>query len=297
MEGDKPSLAEGAIGPVQQFQLLLYATKDTELSACDLAVLAELADRFLKDGPKGGATRPTSAAHLAKETGRDDASTARSIAHLAERGYISIAEQGIGRRGNTYLLPFRWVRDTATAIYNYIKPLAQAKRRRRRAQRSDRTRAVSSGDTVATAPARSLRSFVTAPVRYLDGVATAPTRHQSYGLPMEGPIDADMSAGTYGVPPPVVTKKIVGATVETEDGESWLSLDFEEGGGDIIAVESADKDMQADGQRELELLCASAGLDEVNEPAELIGCRVYLRGGRYVLAPANDNGVADDEAA
>ncbi|MBJ7402966.1 MAG: hypothetical protein JHD07_06545 [Bradyrhizobium sp.] len=297
MGSDKPSPAEGAIGPVQQFQLLLYATKDTQLSACDLAVLAELTDRYLKDGPKGGATRPTSAAHLAKETGRDDASTARSIAHLAERGYISVAEQGIGRRGNTYLLPFRWVLDTATAIYNYIKPLAEAKRRRRRAQRSNRACAVSSGETVATASIRSLRSFVTAPMRYLDGVATAPARDQSYGLPMEGPIGAEMSAGPYRVPPPVVTKKIVAASVEIEDGERWLSLAFEEGGGDIIAVESADKDTQDDGQSELVLLCASAGLNEVNEPAELIGCRVHLRGGRYVLAPENDKGGVGDQAA
>ncbi|NYG47575.1 hypothetical protein GGD67_005056 [Bradyrhizobium sp. IAR9] len=106
-----------------------------------------------------------------------------------------------------------------------------------------------------------------------------------------------MSAGTYRVPPPVVTKKIVSAIVETEDGETWLSLDFEEGGGDVIALESSDKGIQDDGQREIQKLCASAGLDELNESAELIGCIVYLQGGRYVLAPANDNDAADDDAA
>ncbi|RXH36642.1 hypothetical protein XH99_06655 [Bradyrhizobium nanningense] len=106
-----------------------------------------------------------------------------------------------------------------------------------------------------------------------------------------------MSAGTYRVPPPVVTKKIVSANVETDDGETWLSLAFEEGGGDVIALKSADRDMQADGQRELEQLCASAGLNELDDASELIGCHVHLRSGRYVLPPQNDDGAMEAAAA
>jgi hypothetical protein len=283
-----------SIGPVQQFQLLLYATKDTELTACDLAVLAELTDRYLKDK---GVTRPTSAAHLERETGRDDSSTQRSIARLLERGYITIAEQGIGRRGHTYLLPFEWVKDTATAIYNYIKPMAEAKRRKRRTRRSYRTDAVGKTVTVATAPTRLLRSFVTAPMRYLTTVATASTRDQSYGLPMVEPIGADISAGTYRVPPPVVTKKIKSARVENEDGERWLSFEYEEGGCRSITIESNDADIQADGQRELEQLQESAGLTEIDDPAQLVGCTVYLRGGQFVSKPDDDTAIIIDRAA
>ncbi|MBB4427983.1 hypothetical protein GGD66_006569 [Bradyrhizobium sp. CIR48] len=294
MERDKPSAAEGAIGPVQQFQLLLFATKDTDLSACDLAVLAEITDRYLKDGPKGGTTRPTSAAHLAKETGRDDASTARSIAHLAERGYITVAEQGVGRRGNTYLLPFKWMRDTATAIYNYIKPLAEAKRRRRRAHRSNRAGAVANCTTVATAPTRELRSFVTAPVRYLDSIATAPTRDQSYGLPTEGPIGADMSAGTYRVPPPVVTKKIVSASVERDGGDTLLIVEFDKGSTDVIVLEADSAREQEAGQNRYSRLTSSAGLGWPESFDELVGCIVHTQGDRYLLPHELHN---DSEAA
>jgi hypothetical protein len=288
MTDNKPTSKTDIVGPVQQFQLLLYATKDTELSACDLAVLAELTDRYLKDGPRGGATRPTSAAHLAKETGRDDASTQRSLARLVERGYIKVAEPGFGRRGHTYLLPFGWVRETADAIYEYVKGMADAKKRRRRARRSNRADAVANSTTVATAPVRLLRGFVTAPMRYLDAVATASMRDQSYGSPKREPIGDAGTAGGLKPPPPVISKKIVAANVESEDGERWLSLEFEECGGDYITIESSDTDTQADGQRELEQLCASAGLKGIDDAAELIGCIVHMQAGRYVLAPDDD---------
>ncbi|MCK1445873.1 hypothetical protein IVB34_22115 [Bradyrhizobium sp. 2] len=274
------------IGPVQQFQLLLYATKDTELTACDVAVLAELTDRYLKDGPRAGFTRATSAAHLARETGRTERPVQKSLIRLAERGYVTIAEQGQGQRGNVYTLPFEWVRATAAAIYAVIKQMADAKKRRKRKRRrSYAAESVASTDTVATLHATYLRGLVTLPTAYLDTVATLPTAPQSYGLPTEGPIGADMSAGTYRVPPPVVTKKIVSASVENEDGESWLSLEFGGGGGDSIVVESNDAEMQAQGQRELEQLVASAGLRDLDDAAQLVGRTVYLQAGRYVPAP------------
>jgi hypothetical protein len=283
------------IGPVQQFQLLLYATKDTELTACDLAVLAELTDRYLKDK---GVTRPTSAAHLERETGRDDSSTQRSLARLLERGYITIAEPGHGRRGHTYLLPFDWVKATATAIYNYIKPLSDAKRRRRRGRRSYRTDAVDSTSTVATAPTRLLRSFVTAPMRYLTTVATASTRDQSYGLPMVRPIGADMSAGTDRVPPPVVTKRIKSVSIDyVIEGERCLFVNFDVGPPDIMVLESSYSSIdQEAGQERYSRLTSSAGLGWPEYVEELVGCTVYTQGNHYLMPHdvANDN---NDKAA
>lgn len=276
--------AKPAIRSLEQFQMLLYATKDTELTACDLAVLAELTDRYLKDGPRGGTTRPTSAAHLARETGRDDASTQRSLARLVERGYIKVAEPGFGRRGHTYFLPFGWVRETAEAIYKYVKGMADAKKRRRRARRSNRADAVSKALPVATAPMRYLRSFVTAPMRYLDSVATASVRDQSYGYPTGKPVGADVSACALRAQPPIVTKKIIAASVESEDRERWLSVDFDDGGFDIIALESSDADTQQEGQERFARLTSSASLmGDIDGAAELIGCTVHMRGDAYLL--------------
>ncbi|WP_431014495.1 hypothetical protein [Bradyrhizobium pachyrhizi] len=294
-ESKKP----GVIGSLQQFQLLLYATKDTELTACDLAVLAEITDRYLKDGPRGGTTRATSAAHLAKETGRELRSVERSLVRLQERCYIMVAETGKGRAGNTYLLPFEWVRKVAADIYVYIKQFADAKKQRRKARRSARADAGAIAHTAPVVPAREsvLRVFRSTdrddgttwlvPTRLsgLDTVVPTETPDQSYGLPTARPVGADMSAVTYGVPPPVVTKKIQSASVEAEDGEQWLTLTFEERGGDIITLESADAREQEDGQRELEQLAYSAGLSEISDAAELIGRTVYVRGGRYVAPP------------
>ncbi len=270
-----------AIGPVQQFQLLLYASKDTELTACDLAVLAELTDRYLKSE---AVTRPTSAGHLAKETGRTIRPVQESLTRLAERGYVTLAEQGSGTRGNTYRLPFEWVRATWDAIYAVIKEMADAKKRRRR----KRGRASYAADSVATPPKPAtlrtayLRSLVTLPTAYLDTLATLSTAPQSYIAPERCLYrDAD-AAGGLKPPPPVISKKIVAASVESEDGERWLSLDFEERGGDCIALESADKATQDDGQRELEQLCASAGLKEIDDAAELVGRTVHMQAGRYV---------------
>lgn len=270
-----------AVGPVQQFQLLLYASKDTELTACDLAVLAELTDRYLK---AEAVTRPTSAGHLAKETGRTIRPVQESLTRLAERGYITLAEQGSGTRGNTYRLPFEWVRATWDAIYAVIKEMADAKKRRRRKRGRDSYAA----DSVATPPKPAtlrtayLRSLVTLPTAYLDTLATLSTAPQSYIAPERCLYRDAGAAGGLKPPPPVISKKVVAASVESEDGETWLSLEFEDGIGDYIAVESADADMQAEGQRELELLAASAGLNEIDDAAELIGRTVHMQAGRYV---------------
>jgi hypothetical protein len=269
---------------VQQFQLVLYATKDTELTACDLAVLAELTDRYLK---AEGVTRPTSAGHLAKETGRTIRPVQESLTRLAERGYVTLAEQGSGTRGNTYRLPFEWVRATWDAIYAVIKEMADAKKRRRR----KRGRASYAAGSVATPPKLAtlrtayLRGLVTLPTAYLDTLATLPTAPQSYIAPERCLYRDAVPAGGLEPPPAVISKKIKSASVESEDGESWLSIEFEERGSDTIALESADKGIQEEGQRELEQLCNSAGLGEIDDASELVGCIVYMRGIRYVAPP------------
>src|SRR5262245_8778496 len=100
-----------AIGPVDQFNLCLYASKDARLSACDLAVLFELVDRFTKKdyGPyKAGTTRPTGKAHLERETGRTDGAVKASLARLQEYGYIRVAVEKQGTRGREYSINFDW---------------------------------------------------------------------------------------------------------------------------------------------------------------------------------------------
>jgi hypothetical protein len=279
----KPASKPDTVGPVQQFQLLLYASKDTELTACDLAVLAELTDRYLK---ADGVTRPTSAGHLAKETGRTIRPVQESLTRLAERGYITLAEQGSGTRGNTYRLPFEWVRATWDAIYAVIKEMADAKKHRRR----KRGRASYAADSVATPPKLAtlrtayLRSLVTLPTAYLGTLATLSTAPQSYIAPERCLYRDAGTAGGLKPPPPVITKKIVAASVESDDGEQWVEVEFDVGASDFITLESDSASEQEEGQERLARLTSSAGLmGDIESPDELVGCIVHMQGDRYLM--------------
>ncbi len=289
MTDSKPA-SNNVIGPVQQFQLLLYASKDTELTACDLAVLAEMTDRYLK---ADGVTRPTSAGHLAKETGRTIRPVQESLTRLAERGYITLAEQGSGTRGNTYRLPFEWVRATWDAIYAVIKEMADAKKRRRR-KRGRASYAVGSVATppkLATLRTAYLRSLVTLPTAYLDTLATLSTAPQSYSEP-ERLLNIDaVPAGGLTPPPPVISKKITAASVEVDDGETILIVEFDDASlPDVISLESDSASEQEAGQERLNRMLTSTGLGGIDDDAAaLVGCTVYTQGNRYVPPPDNDN--------
>jgi hypothetical protein len=100
-------------------------------------------------------------------------------------------------------------------------------------------------------------------------------------------------------PPPIITKKIISASAEKKDGERVLVVEFDDGSGDRIVIESYDREGQEEGQRRLAHLLNSAGIiDDVENAADLMGRTVRSQGNRYIpahedvddtLAPAKGN--------
>jgi hypothetical protein len=297
----KPDKKLDAIGALDQFQLLLYASKDTRLSACDLAVLGELTDRYTKKdyGPyKAGFTRPTGYTHLVRETGYARTSVRESLARLQEHGYIRIAHDGCGTRGNDYVLNFNWSRTVAAAIAKEVDARKVAKKRRHRASVPENRH--SKDNQLVCRSSAPLRDIVCRSSDTLTDLVCRLSGTQTYVGPTGPYVGADMSAGTDRVPPPVVTKRIVATSVEEEDGIKWLAVDFDTGLSDFIMIESDDASDQQEGWERLNRLTSSAGLGDIEDASELIGHTVRMQGDRY-LSPyeeaANDNSVDNQKAA
>jgi hypothetical protein len=109
--------ASRGIGSRDQFLLLFYATKDNRLAACDLAVLAEIIDRWHKETGRG---IPTGLAHLIRETGRNRRAVRDAIAKLERLGFIAIAKKGAGRASTSYTPNFEWARETRANVQEEI---------------------------------------------------------------------------------------------------------------------------------------------------------------------------------
>lgn len=307
MREDKPKSGASTIGPLDQFKFAFYASKDTRLSACDLACLMEIADRYIKSDfgrHKAGVTFPTGHTHLVRETGYAITAVKASLSRLISFGYISVAVEGKGTRGSEYVPNFNWSRAVFVAVDLETKARAAAKKKRHRSASGSVERPTSVSVLVgrSTDP---LRDIVGRHADLLTCVVGQSTGPQTYVGPKGTYIGGDatppdcLGQPVGGAPE---ERKIKAAFLESEDGEKWLSLTFEEGGGDSITLESADFDTQDDGQRELQQLQLSAGLSEIDDAEQLIGRTVYLQAGRYVPAPANDDwpewmGDEQDDAA
>lgn len=83
-------------------------------------------------------------------------------------------------------------------------------------------------------------------------------------------------------------KKIKSVSREAEDGESWLSLGFEDGTSDSITVESSDSDTQEEGQRELGQFLYSIGARPDDDVESFVGRTSFTQDGRYVPPPDDD---------
>lgn len=232
-----------AIGPLEQFQFILYASKDTGLSAGDLAVLSEITDRYIKRDigkkHKAGVTFPTGHTHLVRETGLAIATVKASLARLRGAGYISVAVEGIGTRGSEYVPNFNWSRTVAAAIKKEVDARGTAKGKRRRA--SGVLHHTTNTTSLVVCSTTPLRDIVGCYTNLLSNVVGCSTTPQTYVYPKGTYIGGATTAVDGVMPPrdgaPLKERKIVTAVVESEDGEKWLSLEFEDGGGDAIALE------------------------------------------------------------
>lgn len=89
-------------------------------------------------------------------------------------------------------------------------------------------------------------------------------------MPEKGSPAAPPPVVRAAAPPPIITKKIISASDEKEDGERVLVVEFDDGSGDSIVIESYDREGQDEGQRRLAHLLNSAGIiDDVENAAEL----------------------------
>jgi hypothetical protein len=307
------------VGSLDQFQLALYASKGAEppLNGTDLTVLLELIDRFKK---KDGVTFPSSAGHLARETGRPIRSVQESIRRLQDMHLAQIVDQGTGTRGNTYTFNFEWVREVAAEIKSEIESRATARKKRRtKKTASSAENRVATNETLPTRKSAPLRDIVTRKFAYLTGVATQKSAPQTYGVP----------TGTYGggagAPPfgyatsctaplrkedgsidftvyPDVERWVTITSVETEDIEEdnakCLTVNYTTDCGiksDIfIITESDDETEKEDGKIRLLRLCWAVGITQLEDAEELVGrrawCLLHYHNGGFVkcLLPPQD---------
>ncbi|UVK44832.1 hypothetical protein BPNPMPFG_000297 [Mesorhizobium sp. AR07] len=291
------------VGSLDQFQLVLYASKGAEppLNGTDITVLLELVDRFKK---KDGVTFPSSAGHLARETGRPVRSVQESLRRLQDMHLARIVEQGTGTRGNTYNFNFDWVREVAAEIKSEIESRAVArKKRKKKNPASDADNRVGSNETLPTRKSAPLRDIVTRKFAHLTGVPTRESAPQTYGVPTGtyvGGADAPpFGYATSGIAPlkkdgkpdftvyPDVERWVMITSVEEESLD-----DVEDGNSKVLTVfyvtdcgiqsyiflttESDDDREQADGQEVLASVCAAVGLDQIEDAKELVGRRAKL---------------------
>lgn len=292
------------VGSLDQFQLALYASKGAEppLNGTDITVLLELIDRFKK---KDGVTFPSSAGHLARETGRPIRSVQESLRRLQDMHLAQIVDQGTGTRGNTYTFNFEWVREVAAEIRSEIESRAVArKKRKKKNPASNADNRVASNENLPTRKSAPLRDIVTRKFACLTGVPTRKSAPQTYGEPTGS---YDRCAGT----PPFGYATSGAAPLRKEDGaldfrvfpdvERWVTitgadvdvLDDEEDDhatvltvrfvtdcgiqSDIFLTTNSDNEQeQADGQKVLASVLSAVGLSNIETADELVGRRARL---------------------
>lgn len=276
------------IGSLNQFQIALYASKDKRLSACDLACLFEIVDRFLKDD---GVTRPTGKTHLERETGRSNGSVKESLRRLVEWRYISVAKIGSGTRGTEYLPNFEWANRVASAIKAEVKDRAEAKKKRRSSGAENRTTSAQKLVGRNYAPLRDLVGQPTAPLDGLVGQNSAP---QTYVTPTGGDYVGNKSAPEPGASAlrqaPVradfdiaeFTIDYVSVDKSEEDGSDFIYISMATDNGefeqdDCIFTQSDDQKKQEEGQQQLASLMRAVGMDEIKDANDLLGRKLMAR--------------------
>lgn len=277
MAGTKDSPPVGAL---DQFQLALYASKGAEppLNGTDMAVLMELIDRFKK---KEGVTYPSSAGHLARETGRPSRSVQESLRRLQDINLAMVVEHGTGTKGNTYTFNFAWVREVAAEIHAEKEARAAARKRRRKSSYAENR--VGSTDELATRKSAPLRDIVTRKFAQLGTVATRKSAPQTYVDPTESLRRCDAApafglASTQGGTPLEREIEVVGATTEQRGSDTYLVLTVRDGTDNPtafdICLEASVESKQRDGQARLQKLQAAIGM-EVDETGAT--CRRAVR--------------------
>ncbi|MER9356166.1 hypothetical protein NKI61_23185 [Mesorhizobium sp. M0514] len=314
------------VGSLDQFQLALYASKGAEppLNGTDLTVLLELIDRFKK---KDGVTFPSSAGHLARETGRPIRSVQESIRRLQDMHLAEIVDQGTGTRGNTYTFNFAWVREVAAEIKSEIESRATArKKRKKKNPASNAENRVATNETLPTRKSAPLRDIVTRNFAHLSGGATQKSAPQTYGVPTGtygGGADAPpFGYATSGIAPLkkdgkrdftvypnverwVTIDRIETETLEEEDDNATVMTAFYTTDCGIqsdifIVTNSDDENEQADGQKVLGNLLDAVGIyHQIEDAEELVGRRArlllhYHNGGFIKCLPRQAEGDAHD---
>lgn len=280
------------IGSLDQFLLVLYASKDTRLTACDLSVLIEVVDRFQKDDDSGIASGQ---AHLMRETGRSDGAVQTSRRRLVEFGYLAIEAPGRGSTGTRYRPNFDWSR----AVRAVIKAEKDARKAAKLAKRKSGSGAVPSPTSQggeggrSSAPLRDLVWQPTAPLP--DTVGQSPAPH-TYGVPSEegtyGRLADGVGSGLPATPPAANDNLVKGgwrrvritdATVHPEDGNAILVVTFSDDTSTEIYVRADDHRTQAEGQEQLNRLMVAALGRKITSESELIGADLMLFGRHYDL--------------
>lgn len=284
------------IGSLDQFQFVLYASKDKRLNACDLAVLFEITDRFLK---KDGITYPTGSTHLARETGRNVKTVKASRAKLLKFHYLQVGEPFQGSTGTAYLPNFKWSSKVADAIKTEVA--ARAAKRKSRKSSGGLPTPTKAPNLVGgiSPPLDGLVGGISPPLRDLVGVPRPPETYVGPTSPYVGGVHTPVHglSPVPGAPPRLW--KIIDSSVEHDAGEMWMHLRLEDDSGASdeasICLESSDASRQAAGQKTLARLTndLDGGIDGSED---LHGMWVFFDAQFEVQpAPANDN--ANQQAA
>jgi len=312
------------VGSLDQFQLALYASKGAEppLNGTDLTVLLELIDRFKK---KDGVTFPSSAGHLARETGRPIRSVQESIRRLQDMHLAQIVDQGTGTRGNTYTFNFEWVREVAAEIRDEIESRATARKKRKKKNPvSNAENRVATDENLPTRKSAPLRDIVTRKFAHLTGAATQKSAPQTYGNPTGSSVGG-ADAPPFGYATSGITPLKKDGSLDftfCPDVERWVTImgidlgDFEEDHAQcltvhyrtdcgiesdiLIVTQSDDVHEQSDGQELLTRLCDAVGIDQIEDPNDFIGRRAllvlrYHNGGFVKCLPAVTEADAEDD--
>lgn len=278
------------INSLDQFQFMLFASKDPRLNACDIAVLFEIVDRYIKSD---GITYPTGVTHLVRETGRGGKTVKASRAKLLTYHYMQVGEAFKGTTGTCYLPNFAWSAQAAEAVRG---ELASRRQKKKSGKASGGLPTPTKADNlvgVESTPLGEIEGANVPPLRHLVGVPRPP---ETYVVPtctyVGGSIPPALGlAPTQGVAPRLW--EIADSRVDVEAGDTWLNLALRNDAGEneeaSVCLESNNLARQEAGQRTLERL--SIALDRSIEDAkELLGLRVLFDDqGELRPAPANDN--------
>ncbi|RCW80921.1 hypothetical protein [Phyllobacterium bourgognense] len=284
------------IGPVDQTQLVLYASKNTSLSACDLAVLAEITDRYLK---LKGVTYPTGLTHLVRETGRSHSSVQDSVRRLLSFAYISVKVEGKGTRGTEYDLNFDWVREVAERVKCAKADRTRAKKSKGKKKASVPADHTTTENKLVCRNSTPLRELVGVPTDTLGNPAYRNSGTQTYGSTTSTPklvaknSHSGLVASAVSAPlrEEYIYAEITHAELDTEEEDRpyiYIELTADGTGeeiGDSFIVFSANDDEWADGRRRLKLLSDAIQVEiEVKDPRHLIGEWVVAKklGGRIL---------------